>query len=330
MLLAVNYHYIGEEQYPFPGIHSLPPRSFRAQVEEIGRHFEFIGIDDLIAAIGGEQELPEKACLLTFDDGLRGQFEKAMPILQDLAAPAAFFVPGQPYSEKRPLTVHVVHWLRSHLEPPVFHECLIRACERLRLSDLLEKAEACASGMYFWDDPETRRAKYLLNVLMDDHQRGAVVAEMQREVDLDPKAYYDELYMTREQIRFLDEHFAVGTHGYSHCAMAPMTKAKAREDIERSLQVLEDMGCHAKTISYPYGYEGAVSPAVFDVARSCGLLAGFTTERSFNLTLDDPLALARVDTNDAPGGKKPIIDAVDGRFELTGAMTMGRTRYHEE
>ena len=330
MLLAVNYHYIGESRYPFPGIHPLSPESFRTQVEEIGRLFEYIGVDDLLAAIRGERKLPSKACLLTFDDGLKEQFEAAVPILEHLEVPAVFFIPGQPYSERRPLTVHVIHWLRSQLDPTIFHECLIRACEKMHLSDRVDKAENGPSDMYFWDDPATRKAKYLLNVLMDDRERAEVVAEMQYQVDMDSGSYYDELYMTREQIKYLDERFAVGSHGYSHCAMATMTEKDIREDIVRSVQVLEEIRCSVKTISYPYGYEGAVSTEVFEVARSCGMEAGFTTERSFNLTLDAPLALARVDTNDAPAGKKPIIQVENDTFELTGAMTMGRTRYLSE
>jgi hypothetical protein len=102
------------------------------------------------------------------------------------------------------------------------------------------------------------------------------------------------------------------------------------EDIKNSLDVLAGFNCLPELISYPYGYAGAVSPTVFEVARACGLRAGFTTERSFNLTLADPLALARVDTNDAPGGKQPIVIPNGESFELRGAMTRGRTRYHQE
>lgn len=66
------------------------------------------------------------------------------------------------------------------------------------------------------------------------------------------------------------------------------------------------------------------------MARECGLGLGFTTERSFNLTLEAPLALARVDTNDVPGGKRPIVIPNAGGFELRGDMKPGQSSHWHE
>jgi peptidoglycan/xylan/chitin deacetylase (PgdA/CDA1 family) len=330
VLLIVNYHYIGDGEFPYPGVHPLPPRLFREQIEDLSRIFEFVGQPELLAAIAGEISLPESACLLTFDDGLQEQFTRAVPILEQLKVPAIFFVPGLPYAESRPLTVHKIHWLRSHMEPAAFLDCVAAACRDLGLSERLEGASEGIPSRYFWDDPETRKAKYLLNVMINDEERALLVDSMQRRVDLDGEDYFENLYMTPSQLKELDERFAIGTHSYSHSALAPMSSSQIEEDIKHSMNALSRLECTVKTISYPYGYEGAVSPAVFAVAQSCGLQAGFTTERSFNLTLGDPMSLARVDTNDAPGGKSPIIMPTEDGFQLKGAMTMGRTRYCRE
>jgi peptidoglycan/xylan/chitin deacetylase (PgdA/CDA1 family) len=330
VLLIVNYHYIRDGRFLYPGIHPLPPQLLRQQIEDLSRVFEFVGERELLAAIAGEIGLPESACLLTFDDGLQEQFTRAVPILEQLGVPAIFFVPGLPYAEGRPLTVHKIHWLRSHMEPATFLDCVTAACQDLGLRDRLEAAQEQVPSRYFWDDPETRKAKYLLNVMTNDHERALLVDSVQRRVDLDGADYFENLYMTTGQLKELNQRFAIGTHGHSHSALAPMSRSQIEEDIKRSLSTLSRLDCTVKTISYPYGYEGAVSLAVFEVARCCGLQAGFTTERSFNLTLADPMALARVDTNDAPGGKSPIFMPTENGFQLKGAMTMGRTRYCRE
>jgi hypothetical protein len=109
-----------------------------------------------------------------------------------------------------------------------------------------------------------------------------------------------------------------------------MAESEIEKDIRRGMDTLSSMGFNPVSISYPYGYKGAVSPKVFDVAQRCGLRIGFTTERSFNLTLKTPLAYARVDTNDAPGGKRPIIIPNRGGFDLKGDMTKGRTKFFKE
>ncbi|GMQ82807.1 MAG: hypothetical protein BMS9Abin05_2269 [Rhodothermia bacterium] len=330
MLLIVNYHYIGNTAFPFPGIHPLSPQVFRRQLEALADSFEFVGEADLLSAVAGESDLPEIACLLTFDDGLREQYTQAVPILDEFGVSAIFFVPGLPLDQGRPLTVHKIHWLRSQMEPVVFHDCLSAACREFGLMDRVQVAENDAGGKYYWDDSETRKAKYLLNVLLSAQERAQVVDAMESRVDLDGRDYFEQLYLTPEQIKELDNRFAVGTHGYSHCALASMSKRDMGHDISHSLAVLSRMGCHPKTISYPYGYDGTVSPTVFDVAKAHNLCAGFTTERSFNTTLTEPLALARIDTNDAPGGKQPIVVRGHDGFQLTGVMTMGRTRYCQE
>lgn len=330
MLLAVNYHYIGDERFCYPGIHPLSPIVFKEQVETLGRFFEFIDAGELLRAVRGGGDLPRKACMLTFDDGLREQYTRAVPILERLRVPALFFVPGQPYGEGRPLTVHRIHWLRSQMEPAEFHNCITVVCRDTGLSDRLEAAKGSTHGRYFWDDIETRNTKYLLNVLLSDEERALVVDALRERLGLDGEEYFENLYMTREQVKELSEHFSVGTHGYSHNALARLSKRKIEKDIRQSLSVLSEFGCAPEIISYPYGYEGAVSPIVFQVAKACGLRAGFTTERSFNMTLADPLALARVDTNDAPGGKQPLIIPNEDGFDLKGVMSRGRSRYHQE
>lgn len=330
MLLVVNYHYIGEAKFPHPGIHPLPLKILKRQIEELARHFEFVAEEDLLAALDGWRSLPEKACLLTFDDGLREQYELAVPVLDDLGVPAIYFVPGQPYLEGRPLAVHRIHWLRSQIEPSAFQRMLFSGCEELGVSASMAEVESGYEGKYFWDDEKTRKAKYLLNILLTEVEKDRLLSLMEKQASLDGEVYFASLYMTPEQVEELGQRFAVGTHGYSHTPLARKNRLEIEEDIKRGLTALSPLCGSPVSISYPHGYEGAISQAVFDTAKSCGLRLGFTTERSFNLTLEAPLALARVDTNDAPAGKRPIILPGKNGFELEGAMTPGRARFWQE
>jgi hypothetical protein len=83
-------------------------------------------------------------------------------------------------------------------------------------------------------------------------------------------------------------------------------------------------------ISYPYGSAAAVTPAVGAAAQSLGFAAGFTMERALNATLREPLLLARVDVNDAPGGKRELLELVDGEPEVREGMGAARSRYFDE
>lgn len=330
-LLLVNYHYLGDAKYPYPGIHPILPTMFQDQVEELGRRFEFVSQGDILRAIEGSKSLPGKACLLTFDDGLQQQFRVATPILDALKVPAIFFIPGKPYAEKRALTVHRFHWLRSCIPPASLYQAFDKACAELGFADRVAAAAGVdVSGKYFWDDSQTKRIKYLFNVLLSGPEQERLTDFLFGKRFDESKTYFDELYLTRQQVKELDARFAVGTHCYSHSALGRMTESAIEEDITRSIAVVGEMARNPVSISYPFGYEEAVSPTVLSIAQRCGLRIGITNERSFNRTLQCPLALARIDTNDAPGGKRPIFSPNDDDFTVVEPMTMGRTRYVQE
>lgn len=54
-----------------------------------------VGIDDLLAAQKGERPLPDKAVLLTFDDGYRGMYEQVYPLLRAFNYRAVLALVGQ-------------------------------------------------------------------------------------------------------------------------------------------------------------------------------------------------------------------------------------------
>jgi peptidoglycan/xylan/chitin deacetylase (PgdA/CDA1 family) len=330
MLLVVNYHYISKQKFPYPGIHPLAPEGFRRQIEELGRYFQFISEEDLLSAVDGQSSLPEKACLLTFDDGLKDHYTYAAPVLSDLKIPAIFFIPGQPYAEQRALSVHRIHWLRSHTEPSVFQEMLLTGCEELGISDRIATAESGIEGKFFWDDLETKKAKYLLSVLLTDEERDQILQSMEQKMGIEREACFHHIYMTSSQVKELSGSFAVGTHSYSHTPLACKDRSEIEREIRQSMSVLSQVCESLSSISYPWGHNSAISSPVFEIARRSGLRLGFTLERSFNLTLKAPLAFARVDTNDAPGGKKPIIIPSDNGLQLKGTMKPSRTEFFRE
>ena len=92
----IAYHRVDEPEADpdlDPGLVSATPDDFRAQMEVVARHYNAITIDDLVAAHRGEKPLPQRAVLLTFDDGYRDFGERAWPILREVGLPAVLFVP---------------------------------------------------------------------------------------------------------------------------------------------------------------------------------------------------------------------------------------------
>jgi len=315
--LSVNFHYIGDEEYPNGGIYPLKPEKFRSQLKALGGYFDFVGLTDIEQAIKGGKDLPERSCLITFDDGLRCQYEQALPVLEELGIPAGFFVNGLPLFESRACAVHKIHQLRAKVAPREFYGQIDGVLRRLYGKGVggFMAAEDYnkASAKYRYDDREGAATKYLLNSLLSDQQKEEVVGVLFREHFPDEQGFCRGLYLSERQVTDLGRRGWLGIHTYSHKPLALLGKDDLAREIGNFKNDLERrLGINVGAISYPYGSALDINSDVLKACEEAGLLFGFTMERAMNRTLREPLVLARVDTNDAPGGKSPLFRFEDG------------------
>lgn len=304
ILLAVGYHYVSSEEREGRAIFPVSTRALAAQLELLRRTYEFVSRDDLLAAVAGERTLPEHGCVVTFDDGLRCQYELALPVLERLGVPAIFFVPGKPLAEGRVLSVHKIHALRERLDDR-------RLLERLDVSaDAIDPA--LAEAHYRYDTPEAARVKYLLNMALQPAERDAAVDVLFAEEFPDEAEFCRELYMGPEDIAALRG--SVGAHSYGHEPLTMLSASDLDRDLDRLGVLLEGAaGEPIRTFSYPHGTPGTVDVRVARALEAKGFAAAFTMERALNRSLEEPLLLGRLDANDAPGGKRPLDDVPQAR-----------------
>ena len=305
----MGYHYVAAEVPAEPrAIFPVSVEALRAQLELLGRSWEFVSRDELLAAAAGEATLPERGCAVTFDDGLRCQAELALPLLERLGIPAIFFVPGKPLAEGRVLHVHKVHALRERVDD----------AELLELVGAEDVPEDVAREHYRYDAPQAARVKYLLNMALPADERDRVVGAAFAEVFPDEAAFAAELYMSRDQIRGLAS--SVGAHSYAHEPLALLPPDELDRDLERCTTLLEEItGVRPRAFSYPHGTASTVDVCTARRLAAAGYRVAFTMERALNRSLDEPLLLGRLDANDAPGGRRPLDE-----------IPAGRTRYFEE
>jgi peptidoglycan/xylan/chitin deacetylase (PgdA/CDA1 family) len=298
-LLAVGYHYVAAEAPAEPrAIFPVTVDGLAAQLELLGQSWAFVSRDEVLSAVAGEAELPERACVVTFDDGLRCQLELALPVLERLGVPAIFFVPGKPLAEERVLYVHKVHALRERVPDR----------ELLALAGGADVPVEVALDHYRYDRPDAARLKYLLNMRLPLADREHVVGAAFAEVFPDEAAFARELYMSREDVAQLERaHRAVGAHSYAHEPLARLDDEALGRDLAAVATLLEDVtAARPRALSYPHGTPSTVDARVARRAAAAGFRVAFTMERALNATLEEPLLLGRLDANDAPGGKRPL------------------------
>jgi len=89
MLTISNYHYIREKYTTkYPSIFGVTPQQFHNQLQLLQSKGDFISAEDLLTNGDIILKSTENYFLITFDDGLKEQFDYALPILEELNVPA--------------------------------------------------------------------------------------------------------------------------------------------------------------------------------------------------------------------------------------------------
>lgn len=315
MLIAVNYHYIRwEYNEPYAGIHGVTPEEFERQLRLLGSIGQFVGAEEIVAALEGRRRLPERAIVVTLDDGLREQYEQAWPILCRLGIPAIFFVSTAAVAERRVLGVHKTHLVRSRMAPAEVMARLTGQPDGALPGQVMSEATRRMAGEHYnYDEPETACLKYALNFLIAPELRDRLIGECFEELHPGGEAEVSEsLYLSTEEMRILAEAGCLGSHADDHLPLGLLSPTEARAEIARSLDRLESWtGRRPWSLSYPFGSQEACAPHVAESAAALGLRFAFTVERAGNADLRAPLHLARCDCNDLPGGKAARWEAGD-------------------
>jgi peptidoglycan/xylan/chitin deacetylase (PgdA/CDA1 family) len=198
--------------------HTLTAEQTRVQVEVLGRWFDFIDHDDLMARLERPRSRP--FCLLTFDDGKRSNATELAPELERLGVPAAFYVVTQFLSRGAPLwfdrqgaLVRALGYTPPGLDLPTL--------KRLPLASVHERLDrACAQ-----------------------HN---VTPDMQSD-DIRPMSWDDARRMARQG-------FTIGAHSVSHSVLTNETERDALSDIEQSVAAVSaELGTPCSTFAFPNG-----------------------------------------------------------------------------
>ncbi|MFN9519988.1 MAG: polysaccharide deacetylase family protein, partial [Bacteroidota bacterium] len=113
MLYVVNYHYIRKNYHPEKkGIIGIKPEHFIQQLKTLSQIGYIIRPRELTSNIIASDK---KYILITFDDGLREQYENALPILDSLKYEAMFFVNTSGIKFGIVQNVHKIHLIRDSI-----------------------------------------------------------------------------------------------------------------------------------------------------------------------------------------------------------------------
>lgn len=300
------YHYTRDLKHSrYPEIKGLDQSLFRQQIEFMKDNFDIVTMEQVIDAVEGKFSLPNKALLLTFDDGYIDNYTFAFPILEEYGVQGSFFIPSKTFTTHQLLDVNKIHYI------------LASADIKTLVGDLKERMDYYRGQEYdypptddLWneyaidnrfDGKDVIFVKRILQTVLPEKLRNQISSDLfERYVCISEEQLAYELYMTEEQIRTMKRHgMFIGCHGYDHYWLGNISQKQMEHDISMALDIIDEfIDRRHWVMNYPYGN---YSQAVLDYIRSQGACVGLTTEvRVAEIEKDNVLTLPRLDCNDFP------------------------------
>jgi peptidoglycan/xylan/chitin deacetylase (PgdA/CDA1 family) len=243
-LTVLTYHRIADPRAPtFKGLAanvSATPDGFAAQLTFLRRWFNVVSLGDVVAWLEDGRPLPQRAALITFDDGYRDNHDAAWPVLRAQGLPAALFVATGCIGSTEPFWWDLVAY----------------AFERTRLAE----ADLPLLGLTPIGTPDAREQalrRWLQAAKALPSERVSAFAETlveRLEVDV-PAGTFADNHLDWERLRMMAaDTFAIGAHTETHPALAQTPPDRARLEIRCSRARLEEeLGRPVRTFAYPFG-----------------------------------------------------------------------------
>lgn len=304
-LYICMYHYIRDLEYSrFPKLNGMDSKLFEQQLQFFAEKFNVIKMEELIEAVNGNGALPDKALLLTFDDGYADHYMTAFPLLIKYGMQGSFFVPGKVIDKKSLLDVNKVHFiLASAPIDELVHDLKGLLDDKKNSYDLpdVEKLWGIYAKENRFDSADVVFVKRVLQMGIPEKLRAELTSILfERYVDSSEERFANDLYMNTDQMRMMKmEGMFFGIHGYNHLWLGNSPIEESKRDIDRALRVMEEfINQSCWVMNYPYGDS---NEELIDYISDRGCALGLSTEvRIANVGLDNSYTLPRFDCNDFP------------------------------
>ena len=310
-LLVVMYHGVSASA-PSPIWTQLPVAVFRRQLEFLRRNYRVLALSEVVDAVRGNRSLPERAALITFDDGLRNNLTVAFPVLEELAIPATVFLTVDAIGTREILWVDELYLLLCEaaacgVAPEVFEGAATR---HLRAGRIWESYQVLVEALKRSGSAPRNEAMNRLRNLLP-----AGLCDRS----------HDFALLDWDEVRALQRSKLVefGVHTATHRILSELQPHEWERELVAPKKTLEqELGVEAATFCFPNG-----RPLLdfrsehLEFLRNAGYACAFTTENAlFDLRGGDPLSIGRI-----PAGNDSTSEADYFRLNTSGALGFLKT-----
>ena len=285
-LLIVMYHGILPERRAWDHWCQIPADEFRWQIKYLKRHYDVLPLSEIVSRRLSGSPLPRRCAAITFDDGLRNNFEVAFPILRDLNVPATMYLATGYVG-----TDNLLWQDRLFAEIQSFDSMEVD----LSSHDL---------GIHQWDDVSTRQDVF--DTVLTDFkrlpadQKDQALSEVCRQTAnaglQNPTRLDFQLMSWDNAAEMLDSGLIeIGPHTVNHELLSRLSDEQVHSEIVDSHDaVLQNLDTSSPTFAFPNGTKADYDHRVFSTLKACGIPAAVTTVSGLNRSSQSTLELKRV------------------------------------
>lgn len=264
---------------------------FEQHFAVIKRYLKPLTIEQFQEYFVSRKPLPDRSCLLTFDDGWLDNYETAFPILRKYRVPAAIFLPYNYISGKQ------MFW----------QEELLLRLSNLLMTDNRDDHRFVQELAALEHDPHSEQLREYVSALkLNSYQEINTILELVRSRCHDNvmPCHYDR-YMSWEQILEMQQNgISFGSHTLSHRILTRVSREECTRELTDSKSLLEtSLGMPVETIAYP---NGGHNEQVEQLTEQAGYTLGFTTERGYVSGDTNPYSIPRINIHNNSSNNKAV------------------------
>ena len=281
-LRCLVFHNISSSHSPFTnGINvNTTPEEFEAALRFVTAYYSPVRLDQVLASYEGGN-LPERAVLVTFDDGYASVAKLAAPLCQKFGVPAVFFVNAAFLDNQRLAPDNLICYVAQANGMKTINAAarVVRGKESSELQSLGE-----VFGVFFPSLTLAEREAFLETL---KEIAGVNEHRLAKEASL---------YLSSTQLRALASFdFEIGNHTYSHVHCRTLSKSDLGQEVTGNKAKLEALSrTKVRSFSLPYGLSKDLTAELKTVLEQSRHEVAFLSESVANDRSHECFSLDRV------------------------------------
>lgn len=237
-VVILLYHRVGPREDIWPSL-SIKPQDFERQIRYLCKAYQVLPLDKLVRYVQ-RKTLPQKAVVITFDDGYKDNYTYAYPILKKYNVPATIFLTTGHIGHGEPFWWDKVAYLIQNTTLETLELDELGVYPLHSIGDKLEAISRVKEGLKIYSEEKK-------NLLIE---KLVIVSGVDIPVNLGKK-----LILSWDEVREMkDGGIAFGAHSVTHAILTKLLPEEAKYEIVQSKKDIEDkLGQVITAFSYPNG-----------------------------------------------------------------------------